>query len=779
MITRPTSLSALVLAICFSACPLQAERGLGELRLEVKDPSGAALQVTGALASQASQFQREFQTSTEGRYIAQDLPFGVYHLSLVHEGFTPISQLIEIRSSLPTIISVSLGVAPLSTQVSVSDSTTLVNPYLSSRIGFIGSQGISEQLSPQPGRDVGDLVNSQPGWVYENNGILHPRGSEYDVQFVVDGLPLTENRSPSFAPPFEPGDVESMRVLTAGYPAEYGRKLGGIVEITSPKDSPSGLHGMLDVEGGSFSTGSWHTGLMYASGANRYSASANGFYTDRYLDPPVVENFTNRSNQGGFSASYERDLSPSDRLRFTATHDVVRFLTPGNLEQQAIGQRQDLRNEETGGQVQYQHVISSNLLLSLQGSVRDASFEVSSNAVSTPLIVSQDRGYREGYVRADLAGHKGRHDWKVGVDSIFSRVHEGLNYQITDPSEFEPGTLQQFQFAEQRWDREPSAWAQDQIRWGNWNVAAGLRFDHYGFVVQRSAWSPRVSLSRYLPSLNMLIHASYDRIFQTPPMENLLLSSSPDLNTVAPNVLRIPVEPARANYFEVGTTNSLFGKLRLDLNVFRRNAHNLTDDDTLLNTGVSFPITFTTGRIIGEEVRIEVPKWGRFSGFLSYSNQSATAWGPITGGLFLGQEANEGLVDTSKFAVGSDQRNTLRTRVRVQTSRRLWFAFGASYGSGLPVEIESDGIDINALLEQYGPHVVEQVNFNRGRVRPNYSLDAAAGFDLYHKDRRRASMETQFTNLTDHVNVVNFASLLSGTGIAAPRSASVRLRLAF
>src|SRR6266849_720070 len=49
------------------------------------------------------------------------------------------------------------------------------------------------------------------------------------------------------------------------------------------------------------------------------------------------------------------------------------------------------------------------------------------------LSFSQDRGYREGYLRADLAGHRGHHDWKTGVDGIFTPVHEALQYSITKP----------------------------------------------------------------------------------------------------------------------------------------------------------------------------------------------------------------------------------------------------------------------------------------------------------------------------------------------------------
>ena len=59
------------------------------------------------------------------------------------------------------------------------------------------------------GRSITDAVASEPGWLYEANSVLHPRGSEYDVLFVVNGLPLTENRSAGFAPPLESEDVES------------------------------------------------------------------------------------------------------------------------------------------------------------------------------------------------------------------------------------------------------------------------------------------------------------------------------------------------------------------------------------------------------------------------------------------------------------------------------------------------------------------------------------------------------------------------------------------
>jgi len=779
---KAVTLCLLAALILFVPPLALGQRVRGEMHVEVHDAQGAAVTATAELVSEANQVRRTFQIAADGRSTMQDLPFGIYRLTLRSENFAPWSKLIEIRSEVPVRVVATLGVAPVTTEVEVNDSATLVDPSGAGTVYSIGRQSIGEEISAQPGRELSDLVNEQPGWLFEANGILHPRGSEYDVQYVFDGLPMTQNRSPAFAPAFDADEVESMRVLTASFPAEYGRKLGGIVEVTTTKDVPSGLHGKFEAEGGSFSTVAGSAALSYSAGKNRFSASGDGFHSDRYLDPPVLENFTNRGNAAGFSASYERAISERDRLRISVNHHVVRFLVPNELIQEQAGQRQDITNSETVGEIFFQHTISADLFLSFSGSVRDVSSTLTSNPMATPVIVSQARGYREGYARGDIAGHHGHHDWKAGVDGIFSPVHEALQYTITDPTQFDTGTTQQLPFTDRRWDIEPAAYVQDQWHRGNWNVSAGLRFDHYGFVVKESAVSPRVGVARYVSSLNLLIHASYDRVFQTPAMENLLLASSSKLSSVDPIVLRLPVRPAGANYYEIGVTKSLFGNLRLDANVFRRDFHNYSDDDTLLDTGVSFPIAFAKARIAGEEVRLAVPHWGHFSGYLSYANQSGIGQGPITGGLFLGDKATSGLTDTSRFAVSQDQRNTLRARIRYEATKRVWLALGGEYGSGLPVQIDNGPIDqtfLNFLLSQYGPAIINQVNFEKGRVRPNYSLDVAAGAEMYHKEQRSATFEIQAENLTDLVNVINFASLFSGTAVAPPRSVSARLKLTF
>ena len=775
-----TSAPIIRLLVCFAVaavyCSAQYQRG--ELRLEVHDAAGGALVAAIDLTSEINQLHRKTSTDSNGHYVVQDLPFGLYRVSVSHPGFETLTQVVRVGSEVPVHLAVDLGVAPVKTTVEVTDAATLVDPNRTSTVNSIGLQSIAEHLGSQPGRGLLDLINDQPGWLYEANGVLHPRGSEYDVQFVVDGVPLNENRSPAFAPSFESEDVESMRVFTAGYPAEYGRKLGGVVELSSPKDSPDGLHGGVAIGGGNFGSVNGYAGLVYGRGPDRLSASSYGARTDRYLDPPVLDNFTNMGSSGGGTVAYSRDISSRDRLRVKVSQSDVRFEVPNELVQQNAGQRQDRTNRETSGLVYYQRVGSPALLFDAEASVRDDSANLWSNSMSTPIMAAQQRGFREGYARADLAWHYGHHDLKFGADSIFSSVNEALQYTITDPSQFDTDTRRRFNFAGAGSDREQSAFLQDSFHARNWNVSAGIRFDRYRLATTASAWSPRIGVSRYFPSLGLLMHVSYDRVFQTPAIENLLLASSPAADSLNDTVLRLPVPPSRANFYEAGFSRGFFGALRLEANVFRRDFRNYGDDDVLLNTGVSFPISFSSARIRGEEIKIEVPRWGRFSGSVSYSNQLGVAQGPVTGGLFLGDTANSAITDNSRFFVTQDQRNTARARVRAQLPIGAWVAVSASYGSGLPLEL-GDNPDYLFLLAQYGAQVLSRVNFDRQRVRPSYSLDLAGGVDVLRRERTAITLEGEAANLTNRVNAINFASLFSGTAIGVPRSASVRLKFQF
>jgi TonB-dependent Receptor Plug Domain len=746
----------------------------GELRLSVTDPSGLGVKGTVQLVSEANQYRHSFVTDDRGALTVQRLPYGVYRLEIKQIGFADVSDSVQIRSSIPTAYTIQLKLPSVNESVTVNAASTLINPDQAGAVNQIGSEAIQDRLSSVPGRSLQDLVNSQPGWLYEGNAVLHPRGSEYQTQFVVDGIPLTDNRSPSFGPEIEADDVQSMTIYTAGIPAEYGRKMGGVIEVNTLEDSQAGFHGQAVLSGGSFDSAGAFIQGQYVWGKNTLGGSVSGNMTDHYLNPVVPQNFSNTGTLGDFSLHYQRELTSKDRLSLIIRHELSRYDIPNELIQQAAGQRQTADNIETMGIVSYQHIFSSNAVAEFHGMVRDNSNDFNSNANSTPIEVFQNNWFREGYFKSSITVTHGRHEIKAGVESDNLFLNEHFRYAITDPAQFDPGTPPAFEFAANRPDLEQSAFVQDLVRLGNWTVNAGLRWDHYQLVVNRQAVGPRLSISRYFPSADLVLHFSYDRIFQTPSFENILLSSSTAATMLNPISLQLPVQPSEGNYYEAGFTEAFFKNLRLDANYFRRAVNNYADDDQIENTTISFPIAFRKAIIYGAEAKITVPDWKRFSGFLSYSYTVGNAWFPVTGGLFLGNDAV--IPATGHFPDSQDQRNTVRGRLRYQISSRLWIASGLQYDTGLPFDF--DGTYAEALA-QYGQQVVNRINFARGRIYPAFQVNASAGADIYKSERLNLRIQVDGQNLNNVLNVIDFGGLFSGNAIGPSRSYALRLTAQF
>jgi TonB dependent receptor len=450
--------------------------------------------------------------------------------------------------------------------------------------------------------------------------------------------------------------------------------------------------------------------------------------------------------------------------------------------QQAAGQRQDRSAAETSGQVSHTHLFSPNVVLQMRGMVRDTSGDLWSNGLSTPILPMQDRGFREGYFGGSLSVKLGSHELKTGADALFDSIHENFSYLITaynigDIPIFDDDVPPAFHFLDRRSARQQSAFVQDQWHRGHWALSAGVRVDHYNIVVDETAWSPRLGAAYSLPAAGLVLRASYDRIFQPPAIENLLLASTDLVGQLGGQGAFLPLRPARGNYYEAGFSKSLLSKLRLDASWYLRRLDNFSDDSLLFNTGVSFPITFTHADIHGYEAKLEVPRWGRFSGFASYSNMLGVGRLPVAGGLFLGDDA-EAVAGVGSFPISQDQRNTLRARVRVEAQRRVWFAVASSYSSGLPVDLNGPA-DLGFIAQQYGDRILSKVNFDLGRVRPSASLDVSVGVSLYQREHRTVRLQGDVFNLFDRLNLINFAGVLSGTAVDAGRNFAIRLNATF
>jgi hypothetical protein len=446
--------------------------------------------------------------------------------------------------------------------------------------------------------------------------------------------------------------------------------------------------------------------------------------------------------------------------------------------QQAAGQRQTASNAETMGIAGYQHAITDHASVDARAMIREKTNKFNSNLSSTPIALFQHNNLREAYFNLSGIIDRGAQEWKAGLESDNTFLHETFSYLITDQSQFDPSTPSSIAFTGSSPDLEQSGYIQDSIHLRYSTIAAGIRWDHYQLLTNRSAFQPRIAFSHYVSQAGLLFHASYDRVFQTPSSDNILLSSSTQIASLNPSkFLRLPVNPSTGDYYELGLSKDISHQLRIDTNYFRRFLSNFADDDQLQNTPVSFPIAFRKAIIDGHEAKLELQTSRGFSGFASYSYQVGNTWFPVTGGVFLGSEASDAASQLSgHFPNTQDQRNTFRGRLRYQVAPRLWIAGGADYDSGLPFEF--DGSPSTALA-QYGPQVLSRLNFDRNRILPALLLNASVGATLRHSEHFTTTFQADGENIGNTLDVLDFAGLFSGNAIGPPRSFSLRLTTSF
>ena len=208
---------------------LEAHRLEGEVSLVVRDPAGRPLEARVSLRGPGAGDRWNSDTDDGGRWRTKHLPFGPYLLEVSRPGFATHSSRIEIRSEIPQVRDITLALETVQTAIQVLDSVPLVDPHQTGTVFQVERRRLEEKPFSVPGRGATDILDMLPGWLMEANSVLHPRGSEYDTQYVVDGMPLTDNRSPAFAPAIEIDGLEAVHVLTSNIPAEYGRRIGGVV----------------------------------------------------------------------------------------------------------------------------------------------------------------------------------------------------------------------------------------------------------------------------------------------------------------------------------------------------------------------------------------------------------------------------------------------------------------------------------------------------------------------------------------------------------------------
>src|SRR5262249_51887626 len=78
---------------------LFAQTSKGDLKLDVRDSSGAAVSASGVAINLDSGVRRGFKTDPQGAYTLLGLPYGRYQVQISKEGFATASVVIDVQSA--------------------------------------------------------------------------------------------------------------------------------------------------------------------------------------------------------------------------------------------------------------------------------------------------------------------------------------------------------------------------------------------------------------------------------------------------------------------------------------------------------------------------------------------------------------------------------------------------------------------------------------------------------------------------------------------------------
>jgi hypothetical protein len=784
--------------VLISLTNARAQSNVGVVRGTVRDQAGAVVGgATVRLANPLTGYEQTTVTDGAGAYRLVDVPFNRYTLTAEAKGFDAASREVVVRSNLAQELDVQLGVASVKQTVDVF-SGNLLEPEKTAPSVVIDRNRILTFPTSQPSRSTEEIVATAPGWTEDANGRLHARGVEYQVQYSIDGIPVTDTIADTFASSPDPRNFRSVEVTTSNIPAEYGNKLSGIIAINSRSGREIPEEGNVSLSGGSFNT--FEGSFDYGGHTKRwgYLLSVAGTRTDRFLDPPTLENFHNRGRSGkGF---FKLDYSPSERdlLRFNLFLDGQRFDVPNLPDQEEAGQDQRRSTSDNMESLSWQHVFSPRTVGNLAFYQRYNQAKLRSNLLATPVFAEQSRHQSNYGVLGSVTHDFKRNTVKAGFELTRFPVTESFTFAITDleaileknpdlPEDVEEFTLTNpFLFRDHRTGWEGSAYIQDHITaTRDLTFDLGARFDSYHFVVKKNFLSPRLGMAYHVERTRTVLRAAFNRFMETPALENLLLSSSEEARIFSPGgeeaggVTGAPVRVSRESQLDVGFQQQLASHLRLDADFFYRRLNSPPEITNFLETGIIFPANLARSRSKGVEARLDLARVRGFSGFLSYTNLHIYGFAPITGGLFLGEAIDTLQRAGERVKIEEDQRNTVPFELRYDhLPRHLWLLFSGRHDSGFSVELEP-GVTREEFASEFPDKILDRVNFAGGFIKPHTVLNFSAGKEFVMSEHVSLTGQFNVENFTDTFHLITFESVFSGTTVGRPRTFSGTLRISF
>jgi len=798
--------SFMILLLVLLASSAALAESSGTIIGHVIGPDGAA--IPGArllLHNDITGYRAEAVSGPDGSFRFYNIPFNPYHLHADLEGFAPFLVIVNVRSPAPADVTVKLEPAQISVTVVVTAGEPAAGQLetdTSTSHVDIDKSYIARSPAIVSSRAIEELITATPGFAKDENGRFHFQGAHSQSEYVIDGQTISDQTGVTFSNSIDPAIAQSMEVIYGNVPAEYGEKVGAVVNLATK----SGLGGPFkaDIQSGMGSFGTFEEGASVMAGSQTWGvfASVTGSWSDRFLDPVNPDNLHNAGNtERAFLRLDYATPKMTDMLRLTFLAGRTDRDVPNATAQEAAGQDESVKSRDENLSLGWTHVLSSAATFDLNAFARFSKFHLFPSPHDTPVLAESDRSLDNYGLAPSFTWARGAHEVKVG--GVFKRfpIDEHFSFGLTDPALNDPaspdynpdlapydltrgGSL--FDFEGRRTGTYCAAYVQDNVKLRDLTLNAGFRYDHNDLPMGQSALEPRLGAAYFIRKTGTVLRASYNRVFYTPEYENILLSSSPEAAGLVPPIVRqsrelggglLPVPGERQNAYTAGVQQALGGHARLDVDFWRRRSTGAGDQDQFENTGIVFPIAFSSGRYDGWDVRLDLARTHGFQGFLSLGHTHAVYVPPNTGGLFLDQAA-VAAITAGPFLIDHDQAIQAQLAALYDIGKSgIWAGANVRYDSGLvcdvgPADIASDPDNAFAL-----PYIVVHsgTGLDPNRVAARAVANFSVGADL-SAHGLPLTIQADLLNAFNTQGVYNIESVFGGTHVIPPRMFAVRLR---
>lgn len=748
-------------------------------RVEVTPGQGAP-SVTVVLRA-AGEVVASTTSDADGRFEFPDVAPGSY---VVDAGTAPLRgwQFVDVDLAPATTTVVRLGFTP-DDERAIGVIPAIDSPAIRASAAALRARPVRLQSRALP-----QALAAAPGWAEEDNGLLHVRGVDDGVLFVEDGIPVYDRLDVAFGIPPSLAGAGTVTVATGHTPAQFGLKSGAVVEVFSPP-APQRWQGDLQAGSGSSALGGLaaSTGGPLRRGIDLFAATA-AERSDRFLDPVHPDNLHNRGGVVAGSLRVRASLARDGQITALARAGRSYYDVPHGEDQDEAGQDQRQRIAQGGASLAWQQPFTSDAVQA-GGYARRVDARLFGSAADTPLTATSTRRHDRQGVLASWSRALGRHTVTIGGEAARLALREDFRFAVTDDDADDLSDLamaftpaRPFVFADRVARTQWSGFAQSRAYFGRLTLDTGLRYDRAALLVTASQWSPRLGAALELGGGRTVVRGSFNRFFQPPQAEHLLLSSSEAARVLSPFATDdgddggATIEPERQSAWEAGVEQRL-GRVQLDVAAWHRRVRHYTDPNVFFGTTIVFPNSVAKGTAKGLDLRLDLPPLGGWQASASYSLSKVEQEGPIDGGLFLEDDIDE-LGPGVRFTPDHDQRHVGAITVSwLPAASRFAATAQTRYASGTPLEVgELDDDDLEELLERPGSDLID---VDRGRVKPRLVVDVNASLRIARTRRAEIAVAASVLNAFNRRYAFNFGNPFSGTHFGAPRQARIDLSATF